>query len=243
MARIRNIKPEFFMSEKLASLSSDARLAFIGLWTHADCEGRLKDRPKRLRLELFPYHTSVNMDKILSDLAGVGNIFRYSVDGEDYIEIKSFKKHQYISGKEREKGSTIPGRDWNGSVIDRSSDIIKDNGQRTTDNGQPKSHPGFDVFWSAYPRREGKPKASQAWQKLRPDLDAVLASLERQKASEQWTKDGGQFIPMPATYLNQRRWEDEPARPSESNDPFAGITRAITPEEADELVKGVPGYV
>ena len=54
MSRIRSIKPEFFLDEELAELSPLTRLLFVGLWTLADCEGRLEDRPKRIRAQLHP---------------------------------------------------------------------------------------------------------------------------------------------------------------------------------------------
>jgi len=71
---------------------------------------------------------------------------------------------------------------------------------------------GFERFWSAYPKKTAKQQALKAFQKLNPDealLIAILNSLEQQKHSVQWTKDGGQFIPSPATWLNGKRWEDE----------------------------------
>ena len=71
---------------------------------------------------------------------------------------------------------------------------------------------GFARFWSAYPKKAAKSVAVKAWEKLNPDADLVqtiLAALELQRASPQWRKDNGQFIPLPATWLNQRRWEDE----------------------------------
>ena len=76
----------------------------------------------------------------------------------------------------------------------------------------------FDRFWGAYPRHQGKEAARKAWAKIRPDdalLAEMLAALERQRASDQWRRDGGQFIPYPATWLNGRRWEDEDAAPTE----------------------------
>ena len=69
---------------------------------------------------------------------------------------------------------------------------------------------GFEAFWKMYPRKTGKGSAWRAWEKLKPDLCVVEAALAWQIRSDQWTKDGGQFIPHPATWLNQRRWEDEP---------------------------------
>lgn len=78
----------------------------------------------------------------------------------------------------------------------------------------PKAqYPGFEDFWSAYPRKTGKGDAEKAWGKMRPPLADVLAALEWQRKEENWTKDRGQFIPMPSTYINQKRWLDEPTKP------------------------------
>lgn len=70
----------------------------------------------------------------------------------------------------------------------------------------------FDSFWNAYPRKIGKAAAFKKWQSLKknlPSIDRVLESIETQKQTDQWKKDGGQFIPHPATWLNQGRWDDE----------------------------------
>lgn len=69
----------------------------------------------------------------------------------------------------------------------------------------------FARFWAAYPRKEGKQKAAAAFGKVTVSVDVLLYALERQKKSPQWTKDNGQFIPHPATWLNGKRWEDEVA--------------------------------
>ena len=87
--------------------------------------------------------------------------------------------------------------------------------------------PGFEAFWQAYPRKTAKPAAAKAFARLKPDerlLQAMLAAVREQTASEQWAKDGGQFIPHPATWLNGRRWEDriEPIRHA-SGDVFEGV--------------------
>lgn len=71
---------------------------------------------------------------------------------------------------------------------------------------------GFATFWAAYPKKAGKAAALKAWNKLAPDVvlqEQMGKALEVQKQSQQWRKDGGQYIPMPATWLNGRRWEDE----------------------------------
>jgi len=70
----------------------------------------------------------------------------------------------------------------------------------------------FELFWNNYPNRTGKDKALQSWKKAKPKIDEVLYALSWQAESEQWTKDNGQFIPNPATYINQGRWKDEPVK-------------------------------
>jgi hypothetical protein len=74
---------------------------------------------------------------------------------------------------------------------------------------------GFDVFWQAYPRKTAKADARKAWCKLAPDaaLQAeILEALAWQVRQPQWVKDGGEFIPYPATWLRGERWADEPVR-------------------------------
>ena len=66
MARSRNIKPGFFTNDGLAELPFEVRLLFIGLWTLADREGRLEDRPKRIRMEIFP-GDNVDVDESVRD--------------------------------------------------------------------------------------------------------------------------------------------------------------------------------
>jgi hypothetical protein len=73
----------------------------------------------------------------------------------------------------------------------------------------------FLKFWETYPRKEAKETSWQLWQKLPAGiLTTIISALSWQTKSEQWTKDGGQFIPMPSTYLNQKRWEDQPPQPT-----------------------------
>ena len=69
---------------------------------------------------------------------------------------------------------------------------------------------GFGVFWNSYPKKVGKPAALKAFKaaKLNGNMQLVLHDIAEKAKSESWMKQGGQFIPNPATYLNQRRWED-----------------------------------
>lgn len=84
--------------------------------------------------------------------------------------------------------------------------------------------PGFEQFWAAYPKKKSKGQAERAWTKIQPDCELVAKILEgvaRAKTSLVWTKDGGQFIPYPATWLNAKGWEDEDTIPP-GTDPYAG---------------------
>jgi len=68
----------------------------------------------------------------------------------------------------------------------------------------------FDDFWETYPRRQARKEALKAWQRIDPKrYEAVLKGVESWKRSDQWMRDDGQYIPMPATFLNGERWEDE----------------------------------
>ena len=93
MARSRNIKPGFFRNADLAELPYEARLLFVGLWTIADREGRLEDRPKQIKMEIFPAD-NLDCDQLLNDLASTGMVVRYEVEGKRYLQVTNFGKHQ-----------------------------------------------------------------------------------------------------------------------------------------------------
>lgn len=99
MARSRNIKPGFFTNEDLVELDFGTRLLFIGLWTLADREGYLEDRPKRIKMALFPAD-DLDVEKCLNELHGKKLILRYEVDGGQFIHVKNFGKHQNPHHKE-----------------------------------------------------------------------------------------------------------------------------------------------
>ena len=76
----------------------------------------------------------------------------------------------------------------------------------------PKSRVEFETFYQAYPKKQKKEKAWESWQKINPSaftFDMILQAINRWKRSPQWTKEKGQFIPMPATWLNNAGWNDE----------------------------------
>lgn len=94
MARARNIKPGLFKNEVLGVADPLYTLLFEGLWLLADREGRLEDRPIRIKGELFPYRDGLDMNAMLSWLGREGFIHRYHANGLAVIQIVAFAKHQ-----------------------------------------------------------------------------------------------------------------------------------------------------
>lgn len=105
MARSRNIKPGFFSNDDLVELPFEARLLFIGLWTIADRAGRLLDRPKKIKMDVFP-GDNVDVEACLAMLASGGFIRRYEALGVNAIQVSNWEKHQNPHVKEA--ASTIP---------------------------------------------------------------------------------------------------------------------------------------
>ncbi|CAH2910653.1 MAG: Phage protein [uncultured Paraburkholderia sp.] len=101
MARARNIKPGIMENEDMADLDPIARLLFIYLWMLADREGRLEDRPRKIKAKALPYD-SVDAEQLLDDLQAGGFIARYEVGGSRYIQIINFLKHQKPHSNENE---------------------------------------------------------------------------------------------------------------------------------------------
>lgn len=96
----------------------------------------------------------------------------------------------------------------------------------------PISPQGFDEFWSSYPKKVGKQAALKSWSRLSPDdelTQRILSAVEYQRSTAQWQSENGRYIPNPATWLNQGRWEDEGYVPSAPMS-FAAIARQMDEE-------------
>lgn len=98
---------------------------------------------------------------------------------------------------------------------------------------------GFEEFYAAYPRKQKRPQGEAAWRKLRPDLELrgrIMSGLETWKRSMQWTKDNGEYIPLPASWLNARQWEDEVTN-SQRTATASGMPRPFAEQEAYQWAK------
>lgn len=91
--RARLLKPGFFMNEDLARLPVRARLLFAGLWCLADRDGRLEDRPARIRAAIFPYER-VNVHSLLQTLKQAGFLKSYQSAAGPCLLVATFATHQ-----------------------------------------------------------------------------------------------------------------------------------------------------
>lgn len=109
MGRIRTVKPELFKHEDLYDLEKESglpiRVAFIGMFTCCDREGRFKWRPRTLKLDVLP-HDEIDFSRVLDALWSRGFVLKYAINGDEYGLIPTFNKHQVINNKE--SASEIP---------------------------------------------------------------------------------------------------------------------------------------
>ncbi len=136
----------------------------------------------------------------------------YTDDGSEVITVSGKRKHLKSNDRNttehhlKSNDSKCPRNPIQSNPNPNTNPIQSD----TPDDGRKVD--GFDLFWSVYPKRVGKKDAIKAWGQIKPNeetVKAIIEGVERWKASEQWTKDGGQFIPYPATFLRGERWNDE----------------------------------
>ena len=232
--RIRSIRPEFWSSTDIAALPWETRLIFIGIWSYVDDNGVGRDVEKLIQSDLFPLEDDTHgalmqVAGALKQLETGGQITRYSVDGKPYLHVTSWDKHQLIN---RPSKGRYPLPTCTNAEIrhDSVSPHVKDmsphadypvgegekgrrgEGEKTSADASSER---FEEFYAAYPRKEGKGQAAKAWRvavkKAEPDL--VMAGLKRRLPS--WDATEKRFIPLPASWLNGERWDDEIVHTSE----------------------------
>lgn len=218
MARIRTLKIDFFKDEALHELSYAHRFLFQGLWLLADREGRLEDRPRLIKTEIFPYDNELEVSLMLDDLAKGSYIIRYEANGKRYIQVRNFLKHQRPNSREAASEippchGFIPPKPSCASTSLHAQDQEEGKGREGKGKGTEGEilGGGFEKFWDSYPKKKSKGQAKRAWQRLKPTeqlRERILAALEQAKTSAEWAKDQGRYIPHPATWLNAEGWED-----------------------------------
>lgn len=135
-----------------------------------------------------------------SEIAEPAQKFRRNSNGIDE-ERAEIRKDSFVTVP----NSTLPNQTVPNSTLQNSTN--------THSEALTLQERRFAEFWKAYPKKVGKASCLKAWKKLKPNtglFNHIMVSLEAQKRTEQWQRDGGRFIPNPLTWLNQGRWDDEP---------------------------------
>lgn len=217
----RIIKESICVSESIDSLNWFEEVLFYRLIVNCDDFGRFDGRVPVVKNRLFPLKDNVTAKAVeggINKLASVGLVRMYECDGKPYLCLPTWNDHQSV----RAKRSKYPAPDdsvnaheiicnqvqANVPVIQSESYSISES-ESNAKNARKSRDEAFEKFWSAYPRKEGKQKAKAAFEKVNVPLEVLLTAIEKQKESAQWSKDNGQFIPHPTTWLNGKRWEDE----------------------------------
>lgn len=168
--------------------------------------------------EQFPFISVSTIKRVMVDLRDKGliDVQKLSKDGLNHTNYYTinYESLDAIRGQieqiDRLNLSQPNGANW--SKPNRTETTTKTTGKKPRASLADDGGESFKTFWSAYPKKAGKDAAKKAFDKRKFDEQAlakVLRALDDQKDSEQWQKDGGKFIPHPATWLNQGRFEDE----------------------------------
>ena len=208
MARARNIKPSFFTNEVLGTLDPIVSMTFVGLWCLADRTGRMEDRPLRIKAELFPYREGLDVNGYLTVLERNGFIDRYEVNGQRYIQVLKFEKHQSPHHTEKAKGypeKPAPNNDSGSltvkkqlhneekTVATRSDSLIPDSLIPDSLNGKPAAKaatPKVNSRKIPMPENFGISDRVQQWADKNgfDRLDEHLDSLNRKAAANGYKK-------------------------------------------------------
>jgi hypothetical protein len=235
MARSRNIKPGFFANEVLGAMPPLARLLFAGLWTLCDREGRVEDRPLRIRAEVLPYD-QCDADDMLRMLSDGGFIARYEADGVRVIQVLAWSRHQNphvkegpsrlpcrcehhastVQAPDSPRASTVQAPDKHGTgteqtlLIPDSGFLIPDSGSLGPfDHSQPTTTVVGTAEKSAAPSKRGS-RLPDDWTLPADWLAwslAVFPAWTEQHARGQGDRFKDYWISLPGKAGSKVRWE------------------------------------
>ena len=221
MARARNIKPGFFKNEILGVADPLLSLLFEGLWVLADRDGKLEDRPLRIKGEVFPYREGLDMEAMLNWLQAEGFIRRYQVDSKKYILVLEFVKHQNPHKNETE--SEIPDPE----EIGTTSEIIGSTRADSLSSDSLSSDSGFLIADSLIPDSGstdslpfGAPPAEDAPRKAKPVPKKLKAPSN---TAETWAAYSGAY---------ESRYGVPPVRNASVNSKMAQFVERVGAPEA-----------
>lgn len=189
----RILRESIRTSESINKLSAFEETFFYRMIVSCDDQGYMVANPKALANICFPLKDvrECQIKDALRALSSAELVSFFKKDGKLFVRLTTWDKYQ-------NPGKAAKPRK---PAVHRVSKL------------SPEMLERFNRFWKVYPRKEGKGKAEESFAKYHPNdelTDAMIRAVEKYKRTDQWKRDGGQFIPHPTTWLNQRRWEDEP---------------------------------
>lgn len=218
----RIIKESVCVSDSIDSLSWFEEVLFYRLIVNCDDYGRFDGRAAVIKSRLFPLKDSVTVKAVsdaINKLASAELVTLYVFEGKPYLYLPTWDKHQQVRARRSkypEPSSDLISSDIICNQMISDVPVIQSENKSESENeseSESKSarEEAFDVFWAAYPRKVGKGAARKAFAKLPAAVFPLLVpAVEAQKQCAQWRKNGGEYIPNPATWLNQERWDDKP---------------------------------
>jgi hypothetical protein len=226
VARIRSIKPEFWSHERLAQCSRDARLLFIGLWNHCDDLGRARAHPALIKGQVFPYD-QIDVVPLLEELERGEFIRRYEHDGQMYLEVPSWDRHQVINkpskttalpapaaaAKTTRKRATAPLPEPSGSTTPRKGREGKGE-EGKGEGGEPPAPPLPETDFSRFVREhwpdvKEPERREQDWKQACPAVDLLAES----RKAWSWEQESPQNRKVDhASFLGRwfRKCQDQP---------------------------------
>ena len=217
---LRFLRPGLTTSACWNSASWQAQSFYVRLITLADDYGRYDGRWQILRSHAFPLHEEITCKQMLAlceqlQTHGLADFYR-TPDGKEVVELTKWKERPRSE-------SRFPAK--NDFCEQMFANVVKCSLPTPSPSPSPSPSPyaqqelsGFADFYGLYPRKVARGEAEKAWKALKPDdaLKArIITAIRAQRENPEWSRDGGKFIPHPATWLRARRWEDEAAPDTE----------------------------
>lgn len=228
MARIRSVHPKLCESDDMVDVPAEVERSFVRLWTHCDDDGRAKDNPRLIKAAIYPLLDDMTpevVDEHLEELAKRELIVRYEVDGVRYLAIPSWGRWQRPQKKRDSEFPAPPSSDTEplppesrtatgevSPVVVEGTGEVEGVGEGTAVEPAGSCSPlgGFDAFWNAYPKRNGKrigrSQCEQKWKTLSPEdrADAYIGAANYSQACEK----GLTLAKDPERFLKGRVWVD-----------------------------------
>lgn len=163
-------------------------------------------------LEKICIETKNTINNILKELETNGYLTRKMIFNNGKIsdwEYTIYEEKQYL------KNEDIENEDIKNCDVNKITKEQKVNNYINLTKEQNKKNiikENFEKFWQSYPKKQNKSKTEIWFKKNKPNeelMNLILEKLELFKKTKEWKKNNGQFIPMPTTWLNGKRWEDE----------------------------------